>query len=137
MRVQFDTNIVLDVIGEREPFYRDSYAALRLAYKKCTPCVSTTTITDAVYISRKFFSDADQQKKILSDFFSDFKICAISRKTIMQAFASSMSDFEDAVQAFCAKRHGVSYIITRNVKDYKLSPVQALEPADFISLLGK
>ena len=46
-----------------------------------------------------------------------------------------MPDFEDAVQAFCAKSRRVSYIITRNVKDYNLSPVKAVAPSDFIALM--
>lgn len=137
MRVLFDTNIVLDIINTRTPFFQDSYSALKLAYNFYTPCVSSTTITDAVYISKKSFVDTAEQKRILSDFFSDFKICAVTKKQINQAFESSMTDFEDAVQAFCAKRYHIKYIVTRNIKDYKFSPVEAIEPVDFLQLCGK
>lgn len=43
-----------------------------------------------------------------------------------------MADFEDAVQAFCAKNAGAKIIITRNIQDYKLSPVKAVTPKDFL-----
>ena len=136
MKVLFDTNVVIDIIHNREAFYADSYKALHLAFENCTTCISTTTITDSVYITRKVFTDSKAQKQALSVFFSKFKLCAVKAQQIKAAFLSPMSDFEDAVQAFCAKRHGVKYIITRNVKDYKLSPVMAIEPADFIKLFG-
>ena len=43
-----------------------------------------------------------------------------------------MSDFEDAVQAFCAKNAGAKIIITRNIQDYRLSPVKAVTPKEFL-----
>ena len=45
-----------------------------------------------------------------------------------------MKDFEDAVQAFCAKKAGAKLIITRNTKDYALSLVKAITPADFLKM---
>ena len=43
-----------------------------------------------------------------------------------------MSDFEDAVQAFCAKNAGAKLIITRNIQDYKFSPVKAVTSKEFL-----
>lgn len=85
MRVLFDTNVLLDIIVKREPFLDDSCEALRRAYDLYTPCVSTTTITDIVYISKKSFTNAAEQKKILLDFFSDFKICDVKRRQIKKS----------------------------------------------------
>ncbi len=102
MRVLVDTNVVLDLINQRQPFFADSYAAVQLA---------------------------------LENFFSQFRICPVKRNQLKKAFSSAMPDFEDAVQAFCGKHDRVSYIITRNVKDYNLSPIKALTPADFIDLM--
>mgnify|MGYP002627347932 CR=1 FL=1 len=44
-----------------------------------------------------------------------------------------MNDFEDAVQASCAKKHFIDLIITRNVKDFTNSPVYAIIPDDFLN----
>lgn len=134
MKILIDTNVVLDVIGKRQEFYENSFKALQLVYVNHTPCVSATTVTDIMYLSRKLFASVEQQKIALADFFSDFKIIPISKKQILQAFCSQMNDFEDAIQAFCAKKAGVKLIISRNIKDYALSPVYALSPADFIKL---
>jgi predicted nucleic acid-binding protein len=135
VRVLVDTNVVLDLINQRQPFFADSYAAVQLALEKCSPYVSAITVTDSVYITRKVFPDSINQKKALENFFSQFRICPVKRNQLKKAFSSAMPDFEDAVQAFCGKHDRVSYIITRNVKDYNLSPIKALTPADFIDLM--
>lgn len=57
----------------------------------------------------------------------------INSKDLKFAFTGVMSDFEDALQAYCAKRYHIDYIITRNSKDFQLSPVKAIEPVDFIN----
>ncbi len=137
MRVLIDTNVILDILQNRQPFFKDSYNALQLALNKCSVYISATTVTDVVYITRKAFNNSLDQKKALKVFFSQFRICAVKNKQLNQAFSSSISYFEDAVQAFCAKHYHVSYIITRNTKDYKLSPVKAIEPADFNILFRK
>ena len=134
MKILIDTNVVLDVLGNRKEFYEDSFSALKAVYENHTPCVSTTTITDVIYLSKKFFESGEKQKIGLSQFFSDFKILPVTKKQIKQAFSSPMKDFEDAVQAFCAKKAGAKLIITRNTKDYALSLVKAITPADFLKM---
>lgn len=63
------------------------------------------------------------------------KITKITSKDLKFAFTGVMKDFEDALQAYCAKRYHIDYILTRNVKDFQFSPVKAIEPVDFINLL--
>lgn len=59
----------------------------------------------------------------------------IKKADITGAFDSEMSDYEDAVQAQCAKRNKVDYIVTRNVRDFSKSPVAAILPGDVLKLL--
>ena len=134
MKLLIDTNVIIDIINKRPQFIQDSYNSLQLVFKNHTACISTTTITDVIYITRKSFEDSEEQKQKLSDFFSKFKILPVTKKQIKQAFTSPMKDFEDAVQAFSAKKAGVKLIITRNTKDYIHSPVKAISPTDFLTL---
>ena len=73
--------------------------------------------------------------QILEEFLFQFRICSVSKKQLKLAFSSMMSDFEDSVHSFCAKNYHIPYIITRNTKDYKLSPIKAIEPKDFLLLM--
>ncbi len=68
------------------------------------------------------------------NFIDTMKIAKITAKDLKFAFTGVMSDFEDALQANCAKRYHIDYIITRNVKDFKLSPVKAIEPSEFFKV---
>ena len=47
-----------------------------------------------------------------------------------------MKDFEDSVQIASALADGVDFIVTRDSKDYKKSPIKAFAPAEFLKELG-
>jgi hypothetical protein len=54
-----------------------------------------------------------------------------------QAMGFPMTDLEDAFQAAAALAFDALYIITRNIKDFKHSPVPALTPVQFLTELGR
>ena len=134
MRVMLDTNIIVDIISKRVG-YSESLSVLEcceVGYAEGN--VSTTTVTDVMYILRKqtapnTIQDAMQTLLAILD------VAGVVKSDITNAFVGEISDFEDAVQAFCAARHNMDYIITRNVKDFKQSSVQAILPDDFLKLL--
>ena len=63
---------------------------------------------------------------------SAFRFLKVSKKNVDFGFIGGVKDFEDAVQAACAKRHFLNLIITRNVKDFVNSPVKAVSPEEFL-----
>ncbi len=132
MKILIDTNVIIDVLNKRKDFFEDSFNALQVIFEKHQPCVSAQTVADTVYITRKIFCDSVRQKNVIENFFASFKILSVAKKQINQAFNSPMTDFEDAVQAFCAKTAGAKIIITRNIQDYRLSPVKAVTPKEFL-----
>ncbi len=133
MRILVDTNICLDILQKRPGLFQSSRDALILASDKGHKIyITTTTVMDIMYITRKSFSDNVQQRITVEEFISAFKLLKVSKKDIKYAFSGVMKDFEDAVQAKCAKSHGISLIITRNIKDFVNSPVKAVTPEAFI-----
>jgi hypothetical protein len=50
----------------------------------------------------------------------------------LEAIRAGFTDFEDALHSVCARKCEADFIITRNVRDYKLSRVKALSPSDFV-----
>lgn len=133
MRILIDTNICLDILQKRSGLYQSSRDALIVASdKKLTLYITTATVMDIMYITRKSFSDNVQQRTIVEEFISSFKLLRISKNDIKYAFSGIMKDFEDAVQAKCAKSHRVDLIITRNIKDFVNSPINAITPESFI-----
>ncbi|GHU86696.1 hypothetical protein FACS1894198_6980 [Clostridia bacterium] len=52
-----------------------------------------------------------------------------------KAFELPMGDYEDALQASCAKRHKMDKIVTRDAKHYEGSPVKIVSPEDVVKKL--
>lgn len=133
MRILVDTNICLDILQNRPGLFQSSRDALIQASDKGYKLyITTATVMDIMYITRKSFLDNAQQKVTVENFISAFKLLKIAKKDIKYAFSGVMKDFEDAVQAKCAKSHRLNLIITRNIKDFINSPVKAITPEDFI-----
>ena len=104
MRILIDTNICLDILQKRPELYDSSKNALLLASnKKCNMFITTATVMDIMYITRKAFQDNNEQKSAVQNFISAFRLLRISKKNINFAFSGAMKDFEDAVQVSLCK----------------------------------
>ena len=62
-------------------------------------------------------------------------ILAVTGDECLDALASAISDYEDAVIERSAVKAKMDCIITRNVKDYQNGMVKAMLPDDFIALM--
>ena len=51
---------------------------------------------------------------------------------IKKAAAMKSNDYEDSIQMVCANRIKVDFIITRNIKDFKSSKVQAIKLSELL-----
>lgn len=136
MKVLLDTNVIVDILSKRDG-YEDSLQILRCCeIKKLDGCVSTTTVTDIMYILRKHLP-REELREAVQTLLTVIGVSGVQKADITHAFSSGMKDFEDAVQAACAKRIKAEYIVTRNLRDFEDSPVQAVSPADMLKLLGR
>ncbi len=129
MRITLDTNIILDILEKREPFFADSYLVLLNALENGDLCMMpVSATTDIAYILRK----AEDVKGKLLDFSFMVKLTDVTTKDFAEAMKTDMPDFEDALLAANAKHNKADCIITRNAKDYVNSPVKAITPAEFL-----
>ena len=136
MKALLDTNIVIDILSKRDG-YETSLQVLRFCEtKKLDGWVSTTTITDVMYIMRRH-STSQQLRESVQTLLTIADVAGVTKADLSRAFSGSMSDFEDAVQAACAKRIKAEYIVTRNLRDFEGSPVRAISPQDLLKLLGR
>lgn len=138
MRVFLDTNVWIDFIGERQPFYEAAATIMTYAdEKKCSIVVSSLSIVNAQYIccERSSMPLAVWRHKMNS--LKDLvEICSADRQDIYGACDSFWDDFEDCVQYQAAKRNGCSIIVTRNPKDYVQSDIMVMSPDQAIKLLA-
>ncbi len=133
MIVLFDTNVILDILQKREPFFADSYKALRKSLEADADClISATAATDIFYVLRKALQSSENAKEHIEQLSQLVTFADVQGMDIHTALMRSMPDFEDAVVDAVAERNGARYIITRNIKDFAGSAVQAITPTDFL-----
>lgn len=134
MRVLIDTNVILDVLQKREPFFTDSYRALRRALENDAEClISASAATDIFYVLRKSLGSAQQAKEHIDQLAQVVSFADVQGMDIHTALMRAMPDFEGVVVDAVAERSGASYILTRNIKDFTGSVVPAILPADFLN----
>jgi len=132
MKVLIDTNIILDVLCNRESFVEDASKIFKLCeLKKIDGFISALSIPNIVYIMRKEL-DVEKIKVVLDKLFLIFNIEDLKADDMKKAVLLGFSDFEDALQSVCAKRIKANYIITRNIKDFSLSEVVAIKPTELL-----
>ncbi len=137
-RLFIDTNVMLDLLGEREPFY-DSVAKIATLAdsRKVKLIVSALSYSTVFYILSKFEDNAIVKEKLLK-FKVISEISDLTNRIIEKGLSSKFSDFEDALQYHCALNMKCTVLITRNVKDFKDSDIPVMTPHEYLkSLKGK
>ncbi|GEP52780.1 PIN domain-containing protein [Flavobacterium noncentrifugens] len=132
-RIFLDTNVILDLLAERIPFFDSIAKVATLAdQKKLILVVSPLSFTTVEYILNKFESSESVLSK-LRKFKIICEVCEVNEETIEKGLNSSFKDFEDAVQYFTAIQSSCSIIITRNGKDFKSSTIPIMTAEEYLS----
>jgi len=133
MRLFWDTNIILDLLGERHPFYEFAAKIATLAdEKKLLITVSALSYANANYILAKYES-VELVKDKLRKFKIISKISALDEEIIDKALNSDFKDFEDALQYFCALKSNCDVLITRNGADFKPANIPIMTAEEYLA----
>lgn len=134
MKLLIDTNVVLDVLLRREPFFRTAAEVLNLTQRDdVREYVSASAITDIYYIANKQMKDRDAVRDLLKRLLMVVSVAAVSEREIQNALDLAWGDFEVSVQYSVALLNEMDGIVTRNPGDYQEAnmriwlPEQALE----------
>jgi len=133
MNVLLDTNVVMDIVEEREPFYKNSIAVLKLISAINANCYfSASSAKDIFYLVKRHTGDLNRAKNavVLISKFAIF--CDTTKEDIQTALLSDIVDFEDAILVASAIRDNLDFVITRNVNDFENSIIPAITPTDFL-----
>ena len=134
-RVLFDTNVVLDVLLNRSP-HADASAAVWSAIETgiAHGMLAAHAVTTVHYLVQKKKGDGGA-RRALSSLLRVFQVAAVDAPVIQEALQLPFSDFEDAVTAAAARSAGCDYIVTRDPKGFRESPVRAMTPEAAMPLL--
>ena len=130
-----DTNVLLDVLAKREPFY-SSAAAVWSAVETGTIAgsISAISFNNTCYIMRKFGGESAARKAIvaLRDIFT---VVPLDTRILNQSIDSAIADFEDAIQLHSAVRAGARYLVTRNPTHFATDVLAAVSPDEYLAIV--
>lgn len=132
MKVFIDTNVILDVLGQREPFFGDSARVWEFVEKgHIRGYLSATSLTDIFYILKKHLGQ-DGAHESLGKLMLVFGVVSVSEADIKRALKLGLRDFGDALQLTCARKVAIDFLITRNKQDYPKEAAEIITPGDFL-----
>jgi len=136
MRVMFDTNVVLDLLLDREPFVTDAKILIaKVEQGELTGLLCATTITTIHYLLLKS-NGKERSSEIIESLLKLFEIAPVTRVVLEEALASDDKDYEDAVLYKSAYHAGASMILTRDRKGFSKADIPVLNPKEFLALLN-
>lgn len=133
-KVFVDTNVIIDLLAKREPFYEAAAKIFSLAdMRRCTAVVASISFSTAAYLLERKLT-YEELSHILRQFASIVEIAAIDERTVRQSLSttSRFRDIEDAMQHYAAVHSECEAIITRNVKDFKQADIPVFSPDEFL-----
>ena len=132
-----DTNVVVDFLGQREPFVASVIALFQLAEKeKVTLHVSSLSFSHVHYLLRKTVGSAEA-RSLLLDLAATVAIAPVDSGTMNKALRAGFADFEDAIQ-YCAARAvpAIEAIVTRDPRGFAAGTLPVLSPIEAVRLLA-
>jgi predicted nucleic acid-binding protein len=134
INVFLDSDIILDGLLRRVPFYLPAINLLELAHdKRIKIFTSSVAFINVNYFLSK--AKIHNRIEILIQLKSVINIAEVNDTVIDQALSSKFTDFEDAVQYYTAVSANADFIITRNTKDYTYSAIPVLTAEQFLQTL--
>jgi predicted nucleic acid-binding protein len=131
-KVFVDTDIILDLLSNREPFYLPAAHLFSLGDKNNIKLfMSSVSFSNLNYILSKQYS-SDQARKKLQKFKTLVTVLAVTDKVVDLALSSDFKDFEDGLQYFTAIENNVKTLLTRNLKDYKSAEIAVMTAEQFL-----
>jgi predicted nucleic acid-binding protein len=128
-----DTNVVLDLLAKREPFYDSAAKLFSMADKKKVELsISSLTFANTSYVLTRL-KTAAKSREILRRFRVLVKVLTLDEKVIDLALNDlSFKDFEDGLQYYSAIENGQEMIITRDLNDFKGSRIPVMTPEEYL-----
>lgn len=134
MRIMPDTNVVIDVLLDREPFADASSTVLKLCEDRHFDAfVSVSAITDIFYLVRKHTNSAERAYNAIETLLRVVDVCKVTDHEVKLALKLHKNDFEDCLVAECAKSAMCECVVTRNKKDFDGLGIDVLTPTELLN----
>ena len=140
MRALLDTNVMVDVLQHREPWFEDGQKIFyAIANKRIIGCITAKEAADIHFFSRKQFTGQEnvdeKARQVMTKLYAIFELVDTLGIDCQNAIAIKNNDYEDAIMIESAVRAGLDCIVTRNPDHFKMSSIPVYSPAEFVKKL--
>lgn len=136
MRLFLDIDVVLDVLAEREPWFRDSAAVLSLLDGvHVQGLIAAHSVTTLYYLASRQLGHK-RAVAALIDLLDHVTVAPLDEDILLRALSLGWDDVEDAVQGVSAQRADADYLVTRNTADFRSASVPAVSPRQLLATLA-
>lgn len=133
MKIFIDTNVLLDFMCQREPFYNDVYAIFRkAALHEIDIVVSALTVVNTQYTARKYGLSMEDVCSAIRNILTLISVSPIDGEMVRQAYSMTDKDKEDVLQFLSARSVGADIIVSRDKKGFINSPVPVFTPHEYL-----
>ncbi len=131
-RIFIDSDVILDLLCRRTPHYDFAAEVFTLGdYHKLELVTTSVVYANVFYILRKTLG-IEKAKEYLRKLRIMLGVVNVDEKIVDLALNSRFSDFEDGLQYFTAREHGISILLTRNIRDYRETDIIIQTPEEFV-----
>ena len=137
MRILFDTNIILDLLLDREPFSEGAQILVsKVETGEVIGILCATTVTTIHYLLSKSLGK-EKSIEVIRSLLKLFEIASVTRTVLEDALEANDRDYEDSVIYKSAYHSGAGIVVTRDRKGFAKSDLPVMSPRELLALLGE
>jgi predicted nucleic acid-binding protein len=135
LRVLFDTDVVLDLLLDRQPFSTPAADLFsRVERGEIRDFLCATTVTMIHYLAAKVIGTGRARAEVRR-LLTLFDVAPLNRTVLEAALLGAFADFEDAVIYEAARHVDAQALVTRNTRDFKQSVIPIHQPSELLHIL--
>jgi predicted nucleic acid-binding protein len=135
VNVLFDTNVVLDALLDREPWFEAAVALFdRVESGNLVGHLGATTVTTIHYIAHRNVGTSAADA-MMRDLLLLFEVAPVNRAVLEGALVLRFDDFEDAVLHEAGRLVGAQAIVTRDPSGFSSSTLRIYDPEALVAAL--
>ncbi|MBR4462553.1 MAG: PIN domain-containing protein [Erysipelotrichaceae bacterium] len=136
MRVYIDTNVIIDLLAQREPFYKDVFKLFeKIADNHLIGYTSVKSLSDVYYVLHRTMHSHEEAGRMIVRTMTLLQVADNTDFDLLRTFSCKTNDFEDNLITQLSSRLMLDYIVSRNVKDFDPSFVKAITPKECLDIL--
>lgn len=134
VKIFLDTNVVLDLLGKREPFFQDAKLFLNLHSNGLARLqIAESSLGNLYYLAFNVYK-LPHSEFVMNEFIMVCDVLSGGKEVIYRSLESNFKDKEDALQYYTALANKSDFLITRDKKDFKnAEEIPILSPKEFFA----